>query len=105
MQARREDFAAPRAGAALVGERRVRGRVSCGGGEAMTAKDVIGQGEPMEHGAGLLHAAHGDLAEVPLAQPRVDAFVDGAALVARLAGVALHAQAPGCYARSVALSL
>src|SRR5258706_15943082 len=55
------------------------------GREPMRAENVMGQREPPQHHLGAAQAAYGELSQVPLPQPGVDAFMNGAALVAGLA--------------------
>src|SRR5882762_2400749 len=78
---------------------------SCDGdglGDCRSAENVVGQREPEKHGSRFGEAAHGDLAQIEAAGPSVDALGDGTALVARLAGRALHTPAPGEDALAIA---
>ena len=76
--------------------RRLRGKDPRG------AEDVVRQREPEEYGSRFCKAAHRDLAQIEPAPARIDAFGDGAAFVAFLAGRALHAAAPGQHAFPIA---
>src|ERR1051325_1746711 len=69
--------------------------------EAMRLQDVVGEGVPAQDGENLLLTTYGELSEVPLSQPGVDAFDEGSAFVASLAGGAVHAPAPGSHARTI----
>src|SRR5258707_8592120 len=69
---------------------------SCAGGhEAMSGQDVVCQGEPEQCGFYLVNAANGELAQAPLSEAGVDAFMHGASLVDALAMWAPHAPPPG----------
>src|ERR1700682_6560922 len=70
-------------GAAVGGLRsRIAGVWSCAGGlEAMSAQDVVCQGEPEQGGGHFAHAADGELAQMPLAEASIAAFAHGSPLI------------------------
>src|SRR5258708_32553475 len=69
--------------------------------EAMGLQKVVGESEPEQDAVDFFLSAHGQLSEVPLSQPGVDAFDEGAAFVAGFSGGAVHAPTPGGDAGSV----
>ena len=63
--------------------------------ETLALQNIVGHGVPSEHDGSLGDAAHGELPQAPLAEPGIDAFMDGTLAIGGLAGIARHAFAPG----------
>src|ERR1700736_3941704 len=72
--------------------------------ESKRAQHVVGEGEPEEHGTGLVFAAHGQLAQTHASRVGVEALRFGALPIHHLAGLARHAFAPIRHARAIVLA-
>src|SRR5208282_2242324 len=70
-------------------------------GEAMALQDVVGERVAEHDCADLFEAAHGQLAQVPVAPAGMDALADRAGLILLLALLARHPRPPGQHALAV----